>query len=197
MGSGSSWTRAAAAGFVLAAAIAVLGLFGSSRASSGDAAVALGQRELVARGEYLVRVTGCGDCHTPFVMGPNGPEPDTSRLLAGHPHEFIDAFPVNLPDAPGFWMWSPTGTMFVGAFGTSYSANLTPDQNTGLGIWTEDMFIKAMRTGRHFGTSSPILPPMPWPAYAAMTDQDLRAVFAYLRSIPPVANRVPDSEPAN
>jgi hypothetical protein len=57
------------------------------------------------------------------------------------------------------------------------------------------MFIKALRTGKHFGQSRPIQPPMPWPAYGQMTDADLKAVYAYLRSIPPVKNLVPDYEP--
>jgi hypothetical protein len=64
-----------------------------------------------------------------------------------------------------------------------------------MGIWTEDMFIKAMRLGKHMGTSRPIQPPMPWPWYGKMTDDDLKAVFAYLQSIPPIVNHVPDYEP--
>ena len=68
-------------------------------------------------------------------------------------------------------------------------------QNTGLGIWTEDMFISAIRIGRHMGVSRPINPPMPWPMYRNATDDDLKAVFAYLRTIKPVTNHVPDYEP--
>ena len=75
------------------------------------------------------------------------------------------------------------------------AANLTPDQNSGLGIWTEEMFIKALRTGRHMGASREILPPMPWSNYSKMTDDDLKAVYAYLRSIPAVHNRVPEPIP--
>jgi hypothetical protein len=73
----------------------------------------------------------------------------------------------------------------------SYAFNLTPDQNTGLGIWTEDMFIRAIRTGRHMGTSRPIMPPMPWPAFRNLNDADLTAIYAYLRSIPAIRNQVP------
>jgi hypothetical protein len=76
-----------------------------------------------------------------------------------------------------------------------FAANLTPDKNTGLGIWTEDMFIKAIRTGKHMGTSRDILPPMPWQAFAQMTDADLKGIFAYLQSIPAVTNHVPDPIP--
>jgi hypothetical protein len=54
------------------------------------------------------------------------------------------------------------------------------------------MFIRALRTGRHMGgTGRPIVPPMPWPMLAAQTDADLKAIFAYLRSIPAIRNEVP------
>ena len=84
-------------------------------------------------------------------------------------------------------------TAWSGPWGISYAINLTPDQNTGIGIWTEDMFIKALRTGRHMGTSRPILPPMPWQEFATATDADLKAMFAYFKSLPPIQNRVPDA----
>lgn len=149
----------------------------------------------VARGQYLVTIGGCNDCHTPLKMGPKGPEPDMSRMLSGHPEQMAITAParVNGPE----WMaaTSVTGTAISGPWGVSFTANLTPDQNTGLGIWTEEMFIKAIRTGRHMGASREILPPMPWFNYARMSDADLKAVYAYLRSVPPVHNRVPDPLP--
>ena len=80
----------------------------------------------------------------------------------------------------------------MGPWGVSYAPNLTPDETTGLGIWTEEMFLQALRTGRHMGTSRPILPPMPWQVYGQMPEQDLKAIYAYLRSLPPVRNRVPE-----
>jgi hypothetical protein len=70
--------------------------------------------------------------------------------------------------------------------------NLTPHAETGMGNWTEAMFVQALRTGKHMGASRPIQPPMPWQGYSKMTDEDLKAMFAYLRSVPPIANRVPD-----
>jgi hypothetical protein len=73
----------------------------------------------------------------------------------------------------------------------SFAANLTPDQNTGLGIWTEDMFVRAIRTGKHMGVSRPIMPPMPWPVFRNASDEDLKSIFAYLRTIPAVTNHVP------
>ena len=73
----------------------------------------------------------------------------------------------------------------------SFAANLTPDKNTGLGIWTEDMFVKALKLGKHMGTSRPILPPMPWNWYGQLPEEDLKAMFAYLKSIPAIRNKVP------
>lgn len=151
--------------------------------------------DLVERGQYLVTVAGCNDCHTPFKLGPNGPEPDMTRMLAGHPQD------LQMPAAPaaqGPWMWTgaATNTAFAGPWGVSYASNLTPEPNSGIGIWTEDLFIKALRTGRHWGQARPILPPMPWQNYSRMTEEDLKAIYAYLRTIPPVANSVPESVPA-
>ncbi|HKR66896.1 MAG TPA: diheme cytochrome c-553, partial [Thermoanaerobaculia bacterium] len=105
---------------------------------------------------------------------------------------------VVMPEAPspkGPWLWSGavTNTAFAGPWGVSYARNLTPDQVTGIGIWSEEMFIKTIRTGRHWGVSRPILPPMPWFNYRKMTDEDLKSVYAYLRTIKPVHNDVPDA----
>jgi len=144
----------------------------------------------VERGAYLVRTMGCHDCHTPFVMGTNGPEPDMSRALTGHPQDVRLPPTPALPDGWG-WIGAATNTAFAGPWGVSFTANLTPDPDTGLGNWTVDMFIAALRTGRHQGRGRPILPPMPWPVYGQATDADLTAIFAYLRSLPPVRNRVP------
>lgn len=146
----------------------------------------------VARGKYLVSIMACNDCHTPWKMGPNGPEPDTTRFLSGHPETVkIAATPVAAA-LPWGWTGAATMTAFAGPWGISFAPNLTPDQNTGLGIWTEDMFVKAIKTGRHFGTARPIMPPMPWPAYSNATEEDLRSIFAYLRTITPITNHVPD-----
>ena len=143
----------------------------------------------VQRGEYLVKVIGCNDCHTPMSLGPRGPEYDQTHYLAGHPAG------LELPPPPenaGPWWMSTNMTAFAGPWGISYAANITPDSLTGIGIWTEEMFMAALRTGRHMGTSRPILPPMPWPSFAQLTDSDLRAVYAYLRTIPAVHNPIPE-----
>jgi len=147
----------------------------------------------VERGEYLVTVLACNDCHTPFVVGSNGPEPDMSRMLSGHPQELEMPAPPDLPEGPWIWMGASTNTAFAGPWGVSYAFNLTPDTNTGLGIWTEEMFVRAMRTGRHMGQSRTILPPMPWTAYSHLTEEDLKSIHAYLGSIPPIENQVPDA----
>jgi mono/diheme cytochrome c family protein len=149
----------------------------------------------VARGRYLVTVSACSDCHTPLKMGASGPEPDLTRFLSGHP-ETANVLPA--PDlGNGPWFAATAGmTAWSGPWGISYSANLTPDRNTGLGIWTEKIFVNTMRTGKHYGVARDILPPMPWQSIAALTDDDLKSVFAYLKSIPAIKNRVPDPVPA-
>ncbi|WP_051378047.1 c-type cytochrome [Derxia gummosa] len=151
-------------------------------------------RRLVARGGYLVRGAACADCHTPLRMGPNGPEPDLARGLSGHPEGM--ALPP-APAAAGPWLWGGAGsnTAFWGPWGVSYSANLTPDADTGLGAWSDADFIRTMRTGKHLGVGRPVLPPMPWSATGSLSDDDLRAMLAWLKSRPAVRNRVPAPQP--
>src|SRR5678816_1729203 len=111
-----------------------------ARSSADTAATPTVSR--LERGKYLVTVGGCNDCHTPLRMGPKGPEPDMSRMLSGHPESFAISEGVK----PGSERWimtaAATGTAFSGPWGVSFAANLTPDQNTGLGIWTEELFMK-------------------------------------------------------
>jgi hypothetical protein len=87
-------------------------------------------------------------------------------------------------------------TGWVGPWGTSYTSNLTPDAETGIGVWNEELFIKILRTGKFMGSGRNILPPMPWQDYAKLTDSDMKAIFAYLKSLKPVKNQVPASVPA-
>ena len=143
----------------------------------------------------LIIGDGCHDCHTPKKMGPNGPEADMSKMLSGHP-ESAGVPKPNKPQPGSPWTIHINEhlTAWNGAWGVSFAANLTPDMNTGLGIWTEDMFLKALRTGRHMGASRPIMPPMPWAALRNMTDEDLKSIYAYLRTITPVVNHVPDAQ---
>jgi len=99
--------------------------------------------------------------------------------------------------APGPWLVTvaATNTAWSGPWGVSYTANLTPDAETGLGKWTLRDFMATLRTGRHMGRGRLILPPMPIPMYKHFTDSDMDAIFTYLRSIPPVQNRVPEPLP--
>jgi hypothetical protein len=178
----------------LAAFLALLGLTPVTVLRGADArsrsSASAGPR--VERGKYLVTIMGCNDCHTPWKMGPQGaPEPDMTRMLSGHP-EGMTLPPPPAPSGPWVASIAATFTAFAGPWGVSYAPNLTPDPNTGIGIWTEGMFLQAMRTGKHFGTSRPIQPPMPWTWYAKATDEDLKAIYTYLRAIPPIVNRVPD-----
>lgn len=151
------------------------------------------QADLVKRGEYLVTVGGCNDCHTPKIIVDGVPHPDPKRLLSGHPaNATMPPVPVE-PFDPSGWMVHANLdiTAWAGPWGISFASNLTPHQVTGSGAWTEEVFIKAMRTGKHLGSGRDILPPMPWPFIGKMTDEDLKAIFAYLRSLPPVDNMVP------
>jgi hypothetical protein len=146
------------------------------------------------RGKYLVTIIGCNDCHTPYKMGPNGPEPDMTRMLSGHPETFKISGPPKISQE---WLMTmaATGTAFAGPWGISYTMNLTPDSLTGLGTWTEDIFMKTLRTGKHWGAARPIMPPMPWQGFSKMTDEDLKAIYAFLRTIPPIKNQPPAYTP--
>jgi hypothetical protein len=149
----------------------------------------------VARGKYLVTVAGCNDCHTPWIMGPNGPEPDMTRMLSGHPQAFAIKAPAKTPDEPWIMTAAVTNTAWSGPWGVSFTANLTPDPETGLGQWTQRNFTDTIRSGRHQGRGRAILPPMPIRMYRNFTDDDLEAIFAYLGTIPAVKNRVPEPLP--
>ena len=165
-------------------------------APEGDETAAPAQTP-VERGKYLTLVGGCHDCHTPKTFPPNGPEADMTRELSGHPSgDKIPPVPATLIGPEGY------GTVvnnhlsaWVGPWGISYAMNLTPDKATGIGSWTEQMFVDALRTGKHQGTGREILPPMPWIWYRNMTDDDLKAVYAYLQSLPPINNPIPDPTP--
>jgi len=149
----------------------------------------------VKRGEYLVTTGGCGDCHTPMKMGANGPEPDASRLLSGHPEALAMPPVPRLPAGPWLTVVSATNTAWAGPWGVSFTANITSDGETGIGRWTAKQFVDTMRTGRHLGVGRPVLPPMPIPAYRHFNDADLAAIFAYLQTVPAVRDRVPQPLP--
>ena len=147
-------------------------------------------------GEHLVTLSDCNACHTPKIMTDKGPAFDTSRLLSGHPADMplIDIDRKEI-ESKGLVVAKDL-TEWVGPWGVSFAANLTPD-DTGIGNWSEEQFILAMREGKYKGLSGSrsLLPPMPWEMYRHMTDNEIKAVFAYLKSIKPVSNIVPPPLP--
>lgn len=149
----------------------------------------LADKELIKRGEYLVNTSACHDCHSPKLATSTGFVPDPERLLSGHP-EYEKLPPI--PQTGGWVLFSMGLTAAAGPWGVSFAANLTPD-DTGTGAWSFEQFKTAIRKGKYKGLegSRNLLPPMPWEVYRNMTDEDLRAIFAYLRTIKPVRNMVP------
>jgi len=124
-----------------------------------------GKGDMVKYGEYLVNAADCATCHTP--MTPTGP--DMSKRLAGGYHFNVGSFEVT-------------------------SANITPDMTTGIGKWTEEQFLTKFTQYRdhenynyNAGKDNTI---MPVSLIAGMEDYDLKAIFAYLRTVPPVVNQV-------
>jgi hypothetical protein len=154
----------------------------------------LSHSELIARGQYLTTVSLCNDCHSPKVFTPHGMMLDSTRLFSGHPQ----GSPLPKIDKkslqPGNWvLFTGDITAYLGPWGMSFAANLTPDSTTGIGTWSEETFIQTLRTGKHLGQPGgrTIAPPMPWEFVGKMTDEDLKAIYTYLKAIPPVNNRVP------
>ena len=125
---------------------------------------ALAADPTVERGKYLVSIAGCNDCHTPgYFLG----KPDMARFLGGSEVGF---------EIPGL--------------GVFHGPNLTPDKETGLGAWTDAQILIALQKGTT-PQGRMLAPIMPWHAFANLTPQDARAIVAFLRSIPPVKNKVP------
>jgi hypothetical protein len=149
----------------------------------------------VTWGEHLVTVSACHDCHSPKKFGPMGMQIDSAHMLAGHMSS-----PVPDVDKKDFQKkgYVVTGdlTAWVGPWGISYTANLTSDES-GIGNWSEEQFIRALRFGKFKGMMEgrDLLPPMPWQMYRNMTDDEIKAIFAYLKSTKPVENVVPPPTP--
>lgn len=184
--------------FTLFAALAVCAALALGACTQGESSSqGMSQEEMIERGRHLVTVGDCSICHSPKIMTERGPVVDSSMLLAGHRADApIPPFPAE-ELASGHWgtLTNPEFTAWAGPWGISFASNLTPHQVHGSGAWTEAAFIKAMRTGKHLGAGRPILPPMPWEANAAHTDEDLKAMFAYFQSLPPIDNKVPQPVP--
>jgi len=158
-------------------------------------------------GSRLVTVLDCDICHSPKKLDAKGMPvlaqggmlvPDSTRRLSGHPAGAIH--PTWSPaDAQrgSIALASPMLTAWAGPWGVSFGINLTPDSTTGLGEWTEEAFMQAMRTGKHQGQPNGrnILPPMPWYAYKHLTDEELKAIWTYLQSLPAIENEAPTPAP--
>ena len=173
-------------------AVALAGCTQPASTPAPAAAPAAPAQSPVERGKMLVMGGGCHDCHTPKKLGPNGPEADLDKSLSGHPER--DGVLAKFKDAKGSPYSTHTNdhlTAWSGAWGVSYAANLTPDETTGIGLWSEDSFVKAIKSGKHMGAGRAILPPMPWFWYNQLPDEDLKAIYAYLKSLPPIMNKVP------
>jgi hypothetical protein len=152
----------------------------------------LSQEEMIALGKYIVSTSGCDDCHTPKIFTENGPVFDTTRLLSGFPEgEVLPSLDMGMI-GPDKWIATEKHLgAWVGPWGISYASNLTPDNATGIGALSEEMFIKTLREGKWMGVGRPLLPPMPWQVYGMKTDQDLKAMYAYFQSLKPIHNEVP------
>lgn len=157
----------------------------------------LGYASKAEWGKHIVSITGCNDCHSPKMMTDKGPVVDPALILSGHPSSApapqIDRA-VN--EQNGYATCNPSLTAWVGPWGISYAANITPDA-TGIGNWTEENFFRALREGKFKGMENgrTLLPPMPWTELANMTDDEVSAIFEYLKSIAPIKNIVPNAEP--
>lgn len=154
------------------------------------------REELIQRGEYLVGIMGCNDCHSPKIMGEKGPEIIPELALSGYPaNRPVVQFDSKLI-AEGFGMFYPDLTAAAGPWGVSFAANITPHE-TGIGNWSEEQFKRALKEGKAKGLENGrmLLPPMPWINYTQMSDADLHAVYTYLMSINPVENLVPQPIP--
>lgn len=151
--------------------------------------------KVVEHGKYLVEVLGCTDCHTPKKMTAQGPIHDTGKYLMGFDaSQSLPPVPENVPIGP--WvLFSGDLTAAVGPWGTSYAGNLTPHE-TGIGNWNLEQFKKVLREAKYKGldNSRPIMPPMP-KHYSYLTDDDIAAIFEYLKTIKPIDNVVPSYRP--
>lgn len=152
----------------------------------------LSNDSLIKRGSYLVNAIGCDDCHSPKKMGAHGPEIIPELRFSGYPASRPIA-PVDSNVVKNGWvMLGPDLTNAVGPWGISFAANISSD-DTGIGTWSEKQFMKALREGKSKGMDGArdLLPPMPWFVYKNLTDDDIRSIFAYLKSSKPVENVVP------
>jgi len=177
--------------FLITLVLLLTGCRNNSKTAAPESA-GLSAAQLVQRGEYLVTIMGCNDCHSPKEMGPQGPVLIADLILSGYPaaRPFEKVEPELIKK--GWILFNADLTAAAGPWGVSFAANLTSDQ-TGIGNWTEENFKRALKEGKYKGLegSRMLLPPMPWSNFAVISDEDISAIFQYLRSTKPVSNVVP------
>jgi cytochrome c553 len=153
---------------------------------AADAETALRQR-----GAYLMAAIGCNDCHSAHDQ--NG-QILPGMALAGHPEKApLPEWDPSMLQRGAVATIAPTLTAFAGPWGVSVAPNLTPDKETGIGNMTADQLVRSWKSGKHWKYDRPVLPPMPVQAFSNLTDEDIRSIYAYLMSMPPVKNRAPES----
>jgi hypothetical protein len=145
-------------------------------------------------GEHLVKVGGCNDCHTPKKMGPNGPELDMSLMLSGHPAQMPPPDFDPKEAAKKNLIITQTFTSWTGPWGTTYAPNLTSD-STGIGNWKEEQFVKCLHEKKWMGLDNtrPLMPPMSMMPVTEMSEDELKAIFAYLKTTPALKNVAPQA----
>lgn len=152
------------------------------------------QAELVERGAFLTTIGGCKTCHSP--LDEEG-QPIPGREFSGHPAGApLPEWDPSLLERNILVTFAPTGTAFAGPFGVTVAGNLTPDEETGTGRLTYEMLLESWRTGQSWKHDRPILPPMPSDDLDAFSDEDILAIHTFLRSLDPVHNPAPPSQPA-
>lgn len=156
---------------------------------------ALSNEELIKKGEHLVATLDCEICHSPKKMGPQGPEVIPEMRFGGHHNGTVLPPADEKMTKSGWILFAPDFTSFIGPWGQSYARNISSD-STGIGMWKLEQFKKVIREGKFNGLDGtrPLVPPMPWQAYRHLYDEDIEAIFAFLKSTPPVHNVVPDAK---
>ena len=190
--------RKAILDFAAVTAIATIILVGCSDSTAGEKkeSIAMTEQEMVQRGSYLVNAIGCDNCHSPKKMTATGFDIIPELRLSGFNPEMASLIPKIDAVKEGWMLFGTDLTTAVGQWGQSYAANLTSDA-TGIGNWKEEQFIKALREGKFKGLDNtrPLLPPMPWFVYKNLSDDDLKSIFAFLKTTKPVKNVVPEPKP--
>ena len=170
----------------------------SDSAANEKKSIVTTNEQRIQRGAYLVNSIGCDDCHSPKKVTATGFEIIPELRLSGHNAGAASLKPATDAVKQGWLLFGSDLTTAVGPWGQSFAANLTSDA-TGIGNWKEEQFIKAIREGKYKGLDNtrPLLPPMPWFVYKNLNDDDLRSIFAFLKSTKPVKNVVPAPKPFN